>query len=297
MTFMKFRKPSFQLPLSWNLFGIPEPIKDDQQPLLREGQCIVKISNGEDCFFLSGPVCVFKSPIFHPGDLQIYDALPCSDSALADRFSLLDNCVVFPVVGTTPPCMHLSHADYDGDRYFVISNVKVIPTSNIPPFDYGALFDGIRKSRQANETLRISYSDLVNYWLHPRQESGRVIRAFLNFLCSTCYGPLSEQCICLIELFYKSLHGNLQDEEVELLENLEKESKLLPVDSTGIKVLEETIDAVPSAFFCRPNWVKLFFRELRADKEKMLDWLSKDDELKYLMPRSTWAQWISAHEI
>ncbi|KAI5478467.1 hypothetical protein MNV49_005108 [Pseudohyphozyma bogoriensis] len=112
------------LPGCWTLVGIA-----DEDGFLEEGEIYVCIARrGEQNLYLSGDICISRSPTIHPGDVRVVRAVGRLSPDVAPRVSCHVNCVVFSVKGTRslPSC--LGGGDLDGDLYTLITNPDLIPS-------------------------------------------------------------------------------------------------------------------------------------------------------------------------
>ncbi|RPD66474.1 RdRP-domain-containing protein [Lentinus tigrinus ALCF2SS1-7] len=86
--------------------------------------------------YLKGPVIISRSPVVHPGDVQLVNAIgePPADKICA--FRDLKNVVVLPSVGDRSLASMLSGGDLDGDLYSIIKYHPLLPTEYAAPGDY-----------------------------------------------------------------------------------------------------------------------------------------------------------------
>lgn len=95
------------VPESRLLFGVC-----DAWNVLKDGECHVKVTTdatGLPETLKNAHVLVTRNPCLHPGDIQKFKAVYCSELA-----HLVD-CIVFPVRGRRPSADMMSGGDLDGD--------------------------------------------------------------------------------------------------------------------------------------------------------------------------------------
>lgn len=84
------------VPGSWTLVGVADVFK-----VLKEGEifaCILDV-NDADPIYLEGPCLITRSPVIHPGDVQMVNAIGRPKVTSPYLKEPLANTVVFPVVG------------------------------------------------------------------------------------------------------------------------------------------------------------------------------------------------------
>ncbi|KAH9025081.1 RdRP-domain-containing protein [Lactarius hengduanensis] len=110
----------------------------DVHRYLQEGEVFACVSVPETNLirYLEGPVLVSRSPVIHPGDVQVVRAIgrPPPDSPFATE--PLVNTVVFSVNGARPLPSYLGGGDLDGDTYNVTFFKDLHPPQNHPPGAY-----------------------------------------------------------------------------------------------------------------------------------------------------------------
>ncbi|EJD52223.1 RdRP-domain-containing protein [Auricularia subglabra TFB-10046 SS5] len=115
----QFRKIKYQarirVPDSWTLVGVL-----DEHQILQTGQIMAYVQNEDypNGYFLKGPVLICRSPVVHPGDVQMVEAVVPPDGSILD-VERLPNCVIFSALGarSIPSC--LGGGDLDGDLFHV----------------------------------------------------------------------------------------------------------------------------------------------------------------------------------
>lgn len=110
----------------------------DIHQYLQEGEVFacVTVPEANSIKYLEGPVLISRSPVIHPGDVQVVRAIgpPPSGSPFAKES--LVNTVVFSVIGTRPLPSYLGGGDLDGDTYNVTCFEDLHPAHNLPPGAY-----------------------------------------------------------------------------------------------------------------------------------------------------------------
>ncbi|GAA5898266.1 hypothetical protein JCM6882_000114 [Rhodosporidiobolus microsporus] len=111
----------------------------DEGGYLREGEiyaCIKKPGKAPE--YISGDVCITRSPCVHPGDVQVVRAVGRLPPGCAPRLQALTNCVVFSCRGSRslPSC--LGGGDLDGDIYQLVTLPSLIPARQnvVKPAEY-----------------------------------------------------------------------------------------------------------------------------------------------------------------
>ncbi|KIK69614.1 hypothetical protein GYMLUDRAFT_212277 [Collybiopsis luxurians FD-317 M1] len=107
---------------AWNLVGVA-----DVHGYLRNKEIFacVKPPNGP-IQYLEGDVLITRSPVIHPGDVQLVRAIGEPPPGSCFDHEPLINTVVFPIKGTRPLPSMLGGGDLDGDTYNVIP-LKIHP--------------------------------------------------------------------------------------------------------------------------------------------------------------------------
>ncbi|GAA6030286.1 hypothetical protein JCM8097_009029 [Rhodosporidiobolus ruineniae] len=116
-------KARIPVPGSYTLVGIA-----DEDGYLKEGEIYACIKvKGKLAVYISGDVCISRSPSVHPGDVQVARAVGKLPEGVAPRLRGLHNCVVFATKGSRslPSC--LGGGDLDGDLYSLILLDDLVP--------------------------------------------------------------------------------------------------------------------------------------------------------------------------
>ncbi|KAJ3543427.1 hypothetical protein NMY22_g3147 [Coprinellus aureogranulatus] len=104
------------IPGAWTLVGVAD-VHKFLQP--EEVFACVQPPHGE-AFFLEGPVVISRSPVIHPGDVQVARAIGIPPPGSCFDIEPLTNTVVFSVLGERPLPSCLGGGDLDGDIYNII---------------------------------------------------------------------------------------------------------------------------------------------------------------------------------
>ncbi|KLO16990.1 RdRP-domain-containing protein [Schizopora paradoxa] len=109
----------------------------DIHQYLQEGQVFICIQErNEECKYLEGPVLVTRSPVIHPGDVQIAHAIGPPPPGSPFAIEPLQNTVVFSTLGNRPLPSCLGGGDLDGDVYNVTVDDRLHPPKTYPPAGY-----------------------------------------------------------------------------------------------------------------------------------------------------------------
>ncbi|KAH7107156.1 RdRP-domain-containing protein [Auriculariales sp. MPI-PUGE-AT-0066] len=137
-TWVVFRQIKYQarirVPDSWTLVGVL-----DEHKMLGSGEVMVHIQDEDHPYgyFLKGPIMICRSPVVHPGDVQIVTAVVPEDGSPLD-IEKLSNCVVFSAQGKSIASC-LGGGDLDGDLFHVSEYKKFIEqvqANKFRPADY-----------------------------------------------------------------------------------------------------------------------------------------------------------------
>ncbi|KAG8991145.1 hypothetical protein FRB95_011906 [Tulasnella sp. JGI-2019a] len=129
-------KANIPVPDSYTLVGVA-----DVHDVLEEGEIYVCVHNpGEEMKWLQGEFLITRSPMMHPGDIQLARAIgrpgrPDSPYGIEP----LPNCIVFACKGDRPLPNCLGGGDLDGDMYNLIDLTR-IPEMKPPVFDEPASY-------------------------------------------------------------------------------------------------------------------------------------------------------------
>ncbi|KAH9989051.1 RNA dependent RNA polymerase-domain-containing protein [Russula compacta] len=140
-------KARIPVPNSYQLVGVA----DEGQAYIREGAnpenvftlgegriyACVQESLDEDPIYLKGKCVLSRSPVIHPGDIQIVHAVGKPPDDKICFFHGLKNVVVLPAVGDHSLASCLAGGDLDGDPYDIYyQNPALLPGIQENPADY-----------------------------------------------------------------------------------------------------------------------------------------------------------------
>ncbi|KZV93846.1 RdRP-domain-containing protein, partial [Exidia glandulosa HHB12029] len=103
------------VPESWTLLGLA-----DNDNILQEGQVMAYIVDDEykNGKWLEGPALICRSPVMHPGDVQMVTAISPPQGSAPARNPLV-NSIVFSTQGQRSLATCLAAGDFDGDSYHI----------------------------------------------------------------------------------------------------------------------------------------------------------------------------------
>ncbi|KLO16989.1 RdRP-domain-containing protein [Schizopora paradoxa] len=168
----------------------------DVHSYLREGQVFVCVQEpNEEPKYLKGPVLITRSPVIHPGDVQIVDAIgpPPANSPFA--VEPLQNTVVFSTLGSRslPSC--LGGGDLDGDVYNITEYKALRPKYTYEAAGYEA---AERKELETHSTIDDVADFVVEYIISDKL--GVIATNWLIFADMRDEGILDEDCLSLAKL-------------------------------------------------------------------------------------------------
>lgn len=168
-------------------YGVPEPVRSlSDDPVLQPNQCFLRVRVNGVYRSLVGPVAVMMLPVLRPSDIRVFEAVDVPDG----RYDHMLDTLVLPVKGDSAPALT---GDYDGDRYTVIFDQRLIPTT-MEECKYTALPTrrGPRLSAKTwLKSLVANGNENVLMDLEP---------AWLAYARSPKHGVRSAQCRALAEL-------------------------------------------------------------------------------------------------
>ncbi|CAE6470518.1 unnamed protein product [Rhizoctonia solani] len=150
------------IPGSWKLVGIADEF-DYLEP--RQIYACVRDRDREP-IYLQGPYIVTRSPVIHPGDVQVVTAIGKPPAGSPFDIEPLENTVVFSCRGdrSLPSCM--GGGDLDGDLYDLINLTELpqlTPQVTYPPGDYPPVTKRMIENRQATiDDVKEFICDFIN---------------------------------------------------------------------------------------------------------------------------------------
>lgn len=126
-------KARIPVPQSWTLVGVV-----DVHNYLREGEIFacVRPRDSKKPIYLKGPILVTRSPVIHPGDVQVVRAIGPPPAGSPFAREELPNCVVFSIQGRRSLASCLGGGDYDGDIYNLCPLTEMHPKKCYEPAEY-----------------------------------------------------------------------------------------------------------------------------------------------------------------
>ncbi|KAF8299894.1 RdRP-domain-containing protein [Clavulina sp. PMI_390] len=110
----------------------------DSFSILKEGEVYIKVvEKGVAQSALKGTVAITRSPVIHPGDLQIAQAI--GEVPESSPLASLTNILVFSAEGERPLSNMLGGGDLDGDLFNVITDPALYPSESATPGSYEAV--------------------------------------------------------------------------------------------------------------------------------------------------------------
>ncbi|KAK7693714.1 hypothetical protein QCA50_003286 [Cerrena zonata] len=118
---------------AWIVVGVA-----DVHGYLEEGEVFIYVISGDDepPVYFEGPTLITRSPVIHPGDVQVAHAIGRPPPGSPFARETLRNCVVFSTKGTRPLSSYLGGGDLDGDEYYVTMRPDLLPTLLSQPAAY-----------------------------------------------------------------------------------------------------------------------------------------------------------------
>ncbi|THU94827.1 RdRP-domain-containing protein [Dendrothele bispora CBS 962.96] len=128
---------------AWTLVGVA-----DIHQFLEEGEIFACVKpNDSEAIFLEGPILISRSPVIHPGDVQIVHAIGKPPEGSCFATEPLQNTVVFATKGSRPLPSMLSGGDLDGDQYCLL------PLDIMPEFKPSKIYPSASYEPAPRKTL------------------------------------------------------------------------------------------------------------------------------------------------
>ncbi|KIY65187.1 RdRP-domain-containing protein [Cylindrobasidium torrendii FP15055 ss-10] len=222
---------------------------------LEEGQIYVKTRGQKGSTTLLGRVVVTRSPVIHPGDVQIAEAV---DVPYDHPLATLVNVVVFSSKGKRPLPSMLGGGDLDGDLFNVLTDERLIPPRECQPGEYKPADPPEPLNRPAEMT---DVADFVcNYILND--VVGQIASRHLEISDFSPQGVFDEKCLKLAELASHAVDFTKSGVPVNRWEIPRTETRFKPdfmarEDEMHVyksrKALGEMFRAVPVQKYFRPE--------------------------------------------
>lgn len=163
---------------------------------LKEGEVLVRVTiEGKGVLTLDGAeIIVGRNPCLHPGDIRKFKAVR------NDLLGHLEDCIVFPTVGTRDAPSLMSGGDLDGDRFFVSWDADIIPEKLYDPYAYPPAKESPRRE--------VKQEDMIRYFANYNNASlGKVKNLYLSWARSSSDIAGSKECQELNALFSSCVDG------------------------------------------------------------------------------------------
>ncbi|EIN05637.1 RdRP-domain-containing protein [Punctularia strigosozonata HHB-11173 SS5] len=180
------------VPDSWTLVGIA-----DIHGVLEEGEVFacVQPPQGGQRVYLEGNVMVTRSPVAHPGDVQMARAIGRPPPGSAYDTEPIPNTVIFSVKGSRPLPSALGGGDLDGDVFNVSQFADIFPRHLHPPASYEA---AVRKELDRDSTIEDVMDFVVDFINNDRL--GVIAINWLIIADQSPEGVFCTECIKLSQL-------------------------------------------------------------------------------------------------
>ncbi|CAE8642784.1 unnamed protein product [Polarella glacialis] len=164
---------------------------------LKEGTCLVQVSLGTERVNVTGPVIVYRSPSYNPGDIRVLEAVDVPGCEVVD-------CILFSEEGLRPAADTMSGGDLDGDQFAVFWDHRLVRFSKeigeAAPLDY-------QPPRSSSVT---DSRDVIAYIAKSEQTLlGRIDCLFWRYAAAE--GVASEACKELAEIFSRAVDKHPDD--------------------------------------------------------------------------------------
>ncbi|TDL24271.1 RdRP-domain-containing protein [Rickenella mellea] len=161
----------------WHVVGVA-----DVHGFLKEGEVFVCYQEPDSAAYcLKGPVLVARSPVIHPGDVQVVQAIGLPPEGSPFEKEQLQNTIVFSTNGVRPLPSCLGGGDLDGDTYIVTPHEplhpkKLSPAAEYPPSTKKMLFRTCTMADVADFVVEYINSEIVGIvatrWLTIADQRG-----------------------------------------------------------------------------------------------------------------------------
>lgn len=183
-------KARILVPEAVTLYGIM-----DETGYLKEGEIFVPILNEETKrrdILVQENVLITRSPAFHPGDVQLVNAVNVPDDSPLRK---LHNCVVFSQKGARDLPSQLSGGDLDGDIFNIIYDTRFILQRLALPADYPRVL-----GTELNRPVQIE--DIQDFFITFMQQDqlGRIAITHKILADQQAEGTFDPNCLTLAQL-------------------------------------------------------------------------------------------------
>eukprot|EP00124_Ichthyophonus_hoferi_P005768 Ihof_evm1s946 gene=Ihof_evmTU1s946 len=176
-----------------NLMGVM-----DETNKLEYGEVFVRVRRrpSEEAKIIEGPVLVSKSPMLHPGDVRMLNAVRCPELEVMGGPMGLENVIVFPQKGKRPHPNEMSGSDLDGDIYIVVWDERLFPPVLDEPMEFP------EKLPDRKTGTNVTPQEIQKFFLfYLRHDNlGMLSMAHLAFADSSFLGARDPKCLELARL-------------------------------------------------------------------------------------------------
>ncbi|PCH36046.1 hypothetical protein WOLCODRAFT_91813 [Wolfiporia cocos MD-104 SS10] len=178
------------VPNGWTLVGVA-----DVHGWLREGEIFACVDSQDQLKYLEGPVMISRSPVIHPGDVQVVRAVGKPPPGSPFEREPLRNSVVFSIKGERPLFSCLAGGDLDGDEYNVTT-----ATTLIPPYTYEpAAYDSAQKKLVNHESTMEDVADFIAEYI-TSDTVGIIANRWRIIADQSSHGVFDRKCYRLAKL-------------------------------------------------------------------------------------------------
>ncbi|KAG0643426.1 RNA dependent RNA polymerase-domain-containing protein [Tuber brumale] len=199
----------------------------DETGYLQEGQIYVTVQarDKNTSESIAGRVLITRSPVHHPGDVQMALAIGTNQLPPDSPLRALRNCVAFPQQGERDMPSMLGGGDLDGDLYNIIYDARFSLGKTYGPAEYP-------KVPTKDLGRPVKTSDIVDF--------------FLEFMENNLLGMISSRHLITADKKVEGVH------HPDCLKLAELASIAVDFPKTGIKVSRSDF---PKATFAKPDFM------------------------------------------
>ncbi|KAH8822930.1 RNA-directed RNA polymerase 2 [Flagelloscypha sp. PMI_526] len=217
-------KARIPIPSGWNLPGICDVYSE-----LGRNEIFICIDNGdgEQPIFVQGPVAIWRSPVIHPGDIQIVNAIGKPRRGSAYSVDPLANSVVMNVkaIDRRPLSTKLGGGDVDGDEY------QVIPLTTYPEFNFTPRSPGsYAPAERKMVNHKCGVSDIANFFKNyiTTDSIGMIATRWLEIADQSTETIFDKKCLQLANLHSLAVDYPKTGTPVPIFDIPSANSKMLP---------------------------------------------------------------------
>jgi hypothetical protein len=147
--------------------------------------------------YIEGPVCIYRSPTLHPGDIQMVRAIGRIPDDIRTGLKDVKNALVFPVHpdSTRSLTSMLGGGDLDGDEYCIIVDKRLHPRKRAKPSNY----EPTVKARKNRPCTIDDVAEFVGNYI-ASDMLGMIATRHLIYADMSPHGTCDPACIKLAEL-------------------------------------------------------------------------------------------------